>query len=336
VITLAAQTARLLASDARERGIDVGPLLAAAGVEERTLADPTARLPDSAVKTLALALLEQIDDPCWGLTLVDRIAPGTFGCLGYVFRNSETLGDGLVRLSRFARLINDVAVVTLDAQEDGARLTVRFDDPLPLPPSIVRLRTQLWLGTVVTTARRITDTFFRPQQVAFPFPEPESVEPYRAHFDAPLVFGGISARLLLSDKTLSLPVTNPDLDLARIMERYAEDLLAEPQAAGDLGLRVRQATSRCLSQGDASLSRVARELAMSPRSLQRKLKDAGISFSAVLDEVRRELAMGYLADSELSIDQVAVVLGFSNSSAFAKAFRRWTGKAPSSVRRARE
>ncbi|MGD8861124.1 MAG: AraC family transcriptional regulator [Myxococcales bacterium] len=333
MITLAAQTARLLVSDARKRGIDVVPLLASAGVDEAALADPTARLPDTAVKALALGLLDEIDDPCWGLSLVDRIAPGTFGCLGYVFRNSETLGDGLRRLVRFARLINDVAAPTLDVDEAGARLTLRFDDPLPLPPSIVRLRTQCWLGAVVSTGRRITGTFFRPEQVAFPFPEPGSIEPYRTHFDAPLCFGEDQAGLRLSDRTLALPVTNPDLDLARIMEGYAEDLMAEPRVTDDLGLRVRQATSRCLSQGEASLTRIARELAMSPRSLQRKLRDEGISFSAVLDEVRRELAMGYLADSDLSIDQVAVVLGFSNSSAFAKAFRRWTGKAPSEIRR---
>lgn len=332
MITVSSKTLQLLANDARRRGVDTETLLSASGVTRAQLEDPQGRVPEATLRLLALQVLEQIDDPTWGLAVTADLQPGTFGSLGYVFRNSETLGDSYRRVVRFARLLNDAAEPELDEGAELSRLSVRVADPVPPPRAAVRLRAQMWLSTLVRVGRKITGVHFQPTRVGFPYPAPEDLSPYRALFDCELQFDAPCPLLELPTSVMALPVVSPDRNLASVMERYSQGLLQKLPDTSDIALRVRQATCRAVEAGDPRLEQVARELGMSARSLQRRLQAAEISFSEVLDEVRRELALAYLGEPDLSVDQVAAVLGFASGSSFAKAFRRWTGSAPGSYR----
>ncbi len=332
MLTVSVQSLRLLLRDAQRRGVDTAEALRQTGIDETQLSDPNARVPDAALRLLALHVLEQVDDPCWGLAVTADVEPGTFGTLGYVFRNSETLADSYGRVVRFARLVNEAARAELEIGSEHARLTVRVADPAPLPRAAARLRAQMWLSILVRVGRKITGVDFQPTRVAFPYPTPEELTRYRELFDCELTFDAPDPMLELPVEILKLPVVNPDRSLAGVMERYAQGLLEALPEHNEIALRVRQATCRAVEAGDPRLERVARELAMSARSLQRKLQAESISFSAVLDEVRRELALAYLDEPHLSVDQVASVLGFASGSSFAKAFRRWTGSAPGTYR----
>jgi AraC-like DNA-binding protein len=124
-----------------------------------------------------------------------------------------------------------------------------------------------------------------------------------------------------------------DPGLCAVLDRHAEELLAKYPREDSLIERLRAIIKQQLSGGDASLERVAQQLGMSGRTLQRKLRDHGSSHQELLDEMRRDLAMRHLREPEMAICEVAYLLGFSESSALHRAFKRWTGMTPSEFRR---
>ncbi len=124
-----------------------------------------------------------------------------------------------------------------------------------------------------------------------------------------------------------------DPGLCVILDRYAEELLAKLPQTNSIVDRVRQELSVGLRGGQVRLEAIAHTLEVEPRTLQRKLREAGISYQELLDEMRRELSIHYLKEEHISVYEVAFLLGFAETSAFHRAFKRWTGKTPSEFRR---
>jgi AraC-like DNA-binding protein len=144
--------------------------------------------------------------------------------------------------------------------------------------------------------------------------------------------------LELTGDAAARPVLTADPLLSRVVVRHAEALLAErPAAAETTAGTVRRILTRLLGDDEAgcSLTAVSANLHMSERSLQRRLADEGVSFDALLDELRRELALRYLADEKVAIAEIAYLLGYSEPSAFHRAFKRWTGTTPAEARQQR-
>ena len=129
---------------------------------------------------------------------------------------------------------------------------------------------------------------------------------------------------------------NPTSDprLSRVIERHAEALLeARPLPVASASERVRSLLARAIGEGEITLAAIAAKSKMSERSLQRRLADEGVTFDALLDEVRRDLALRYLADPKIAVAEVAYLLGYSEPSPFHRAFKRWTGKTPTEARK---
>ncbi len=139
----------------------------------------------------------------------------------------------------------------------------------------------------------------------------------------------------ISSEHVDAPVPSADPALSRVIERHAEELLAKlPQRTERTTDRVQHLLSRALGEGEVTLAAMARRLRMSERSLQRKLADEDASFDALLDAMRRDLALRYLADPKIGIAEVAYLLGYSEPCPFHRAFKRWTGSTPSEARHA--
>jgi AraC-like DNA-binding protein len=130
---------------------------------------------------------------------------------------------------------------------------------------------------------------------------------------------------------MPLPARNPEI--CRLHEELARKQLSSLEASANIKLRVSAVLQQLLAQGMASKEQVAALMGMSPRTLQQRLADEGSSFAALLDELRHRLSLKYLADPMLSTGQIAVLLNFSDASAFYRAFRRWTGRVPGDFRR---
>jgi AraC-like DNA-binding protein len=176
-----------------------------------------------------------------------------------------------------------------------------------------------------------TDDTMRALNASF-MHEPDDVAEYARVLRCPIRVRASWNGWALSKDAMRLPLRRRDPDLRRWLERQAADILARLPVNSDARDEVRSVLSTLLTAGDVRIDVVARRLAMTPRTLQRRLSRAGTSFEALCDEARKEAAQTYLADTTLSIAEVTYLLGYSEPTAFHRAFKRWHGTTPQAFR----
>jgi AraC-like DNA-binding protein len=271
-------------------------------------------------------------DPDFGLHLAERTPVGAFDVIDYVARTRNTLGDALRTLARYQRLLHDL--VRLTVEPEGDRVYVRHGTE-GYPAGITRHAAEAALATPVQRARSLCREPLRILEVSFQHPAPADTREHARIFRAPVRFGAARTEVAVAASCMQLPLSSSDPTLSAILVRQADDILARSEPAGDLRAAVRRALAGRLEASDIGLEAVAARLAMSPRSLQRGLAAEGTRLSTVIDELRRDLAVGHLDAGRLSLAEIGFVLGFSEPSAFHRAFRRWTGTTPDAYRRSR-
>ncbi len=313
---------RAMLACAAARGIDVDALLRELHVPPTALADPDARIPlalDHRIWALAAA---RAGDPAFGLHVARQFGLGAFEALDYAMWSSANLADAIDRLVRFHRLIGDDAALRLQRRGSRAHLVRVHAHDLPQ-------RAECFFAVLVVRARELVKGSIRPHEVRFAHVAPADTRPHRALFRCPVRFAAATSRLVIDDAALKLPVRTARPPLARVLDRYMQDLLDRlPEPSAFLG-RAHHAIARALGGGPPSLAATAAALRTSRRTVQRRLQALGLTHRQLVDEVRRDLARRLLATASLSITEVAYLLGFEDGSGFYRAYRRWTGGAPS-------
>ena len=332
--TVSVQGVWLLAAGAAARGLDVPELLARHGLSSAPSADVDARVPASAVLALWAELPALTGLPHFGVWLAGLacLAPAT--SLGArLVHSAPTLGVGFARLVRFERVFHGVRATELRDEHGVAKLT--HTPPIGIgpgaPPAI-----EFAFAWLLGTARATTGAELRASSVTFTHAGPGVMDEYRSVFGVDPRFGATENALELPSAALSLPQRTADALIGRLVERHARELSRQlPSGAGPVA-RVRSLLTRSLSIGEtdvASLDAIASQLQLPGRTLQRRLAAEGTSFAALLDEVRRELALEHLAEPTTSVAEVAFALGFGDQTAFHRAFVRWTGRTPGEHRK---
>jgi AraC-like DNA-binding protein len=220
--------------------------------------------------------------------------------------------------------MNDGADAQLSVRGREARLRYVGPASRPMPRAYV----EFVLATWVRFARETTDDAAVIDAMHVPHPPPRDLRPYRDVLGVPMVFGSRHPELRLRADILARPLLGADLRLTEVLERHAETVLAARAPADEWRRRVTEVLRTQLADGSPRLATIARALAMSERALRRRLESEGTTFVAVVDDLRRALALDMVGDASLSIAEVAFLLGFSEPSAFHRAFRRWTGRTP--------
>jgi AraC-like DNA-binding protein len=331
VIEVSARIGAMIVHAAAARGVAPSTLKNATGFDAAIAADPDARIAISLEESLWTEAARQTGDDAFGLHAAELLRPGMFDVLDYVIRTAPTVRAAFERLSRYNRLEHDVAVFTL-LERPGRTTRVEHAFRMGgLAPC--RHAAEFTLASQVIVGSQITTKSLKPLGVEFGHAGPSSVTEHARIFGVTPRFGAACNALEWDDASLDLPVPGADPVLSRVVERHAEALLAaRPAATGTHADRVRQLLATSLADGDASLKKMAEKLKMSERSLQRRLTNEGITFEALLDELRRDLSLRYLADSAIAVSEVAYLLGYSEPSPFHRAFRRWTGMTPNQLR----
>ena len=323
---------QLIVAGAASRGVDPGALLAAAGVSGTDLADPDARLPRAAELRMWTHAARLADDECFGLHLSELLTAEGLGPLGFVVRSSATLGEAYARVGRYLRLIVLGPVVELHRNGGVARL--RHVAPTSGPgPS--RHAVELLLGSLVQMARRGTEGFV-PRATSFRHAPPSRLDAHHALFGRGVRFEQEHDELVLDDGMLTRPQPRAEPVLAEVLDQHIASLLAATPTERSFLDRVSAALAAELERGEPSVAAVASRLHMSPRTLQRRLREEGTSMTDQLDRIREALATRHLSESTRSIGEVAFLLGFSEVSTFHRAFKRWTGLTPVAYRRGAE
>lgn len=319
-VTVATHFARPLARALRDLGVDPARALGALAAKELP-----PRVPYSVAAAAWRAAAETSGEPAIGLVAAKLLVAGDYGLMEYLARSSPTLRIAAERLGRYHRLMNDGADAQLLVRGGQARL--RYVGPAAL--SMPRAYVEFVLATWARIAREATDEATVVAAVHLPYPPPRDRRLYRDVFGATIAFEQAHAEFLLDAELLERPLIGADTHLTEMLEHHAAAVLASraPQAH-EWRERVEEALRSRLADGTPRLAAVAAALAVPERALRRRLEDEGTSFAAVVNELRRRLALEMVDDESLSLGEIAFLLGFSEASAFHRAFRRWTGRTP--------
>jgi len=317
---LAALTAAVLRA-AREVGADVDALRAEASLTGVDLGDPDGRIP-VALHLRLIAAIARLQPPI-GLELGSRLGTEGMGVVGWAMQHGATLGDALGWLERYRSVVFDGVLARTERDER----TVAFCHVVHPALAALREPAEIWAAAHLSTLRRLTGRDLLPLEVAFPHGPPADDRRHRALFRAPIRWDAPRIELRFDAAILQLPLTRADRDLFRYLERRVEALRAELQETS-IVTQARLHIEQALAHGEPAIGDVAKRMGIAERTLQRRLGEEGRSFSALLDEIRRERAELLLRDPRLGTGEIAFLLGYSEPAAFFRAFRRWTGTTP--------
>lgn len=277
-----------------------------------------------------LARAAQLDPrPALGLRIAEGISARHFGVVGYAALACDTLLDALQRLERYHASVYDVNPARVSLREEG--LCIEWGVERGQPGALVD---ETALACLMRLTRDMTGRPLQARELGFVNPRPTDLRPYEDFFGCPVHFKQTSTRLVLATQDLALPMRKSDPALLALLDRQAERLLQELGVAMPAALAAyRMSLVALIREGETSLSALAGALQMSPRSLQRRLAEQGLSFQTLLDQTRQHLADAYLRDPRLELAEIALLLGYSEQSAFTRAFRQWTGLAPAQWRK---
>ena len=265
-------------------------------------------------------------DDLFGLSLGQSYDLRASGLAAYVTITAANMREAMENATRYGALTDTSADFALSDAGGVARF--RMDSRCPLVRTS-RQATEFRAGFVVASCRRWVGARFRPLEVRFTHGRESGQREVEAVLGCRAEFGCETTEMLFDAEQLALPVSAADPYLLAVLERHAEEVLAgQSQARDGLRERVGRLVTKGLPKGVPTARRVASALGMSERTFARRLQAEGTSFRQLVDDTRRDMARSYLSDPELTLAQVAYLLGYADQSAFSNSFRRWTGKSP--------
>ncbi len=326
--TVLTSWAAAIARTLEQRGADSHALFHQAGLDPELLSDPNARYPVTGTAHLWQLAVAETGDDAIGVAVAGNVGPTTFHALGYSLSASGSLQEAFDRIVRYFRIVTDAADVAFE-REDGVswfRARIPPSKPIPAPEAI-----DAFMALIVRLCRDLYGPTLNPLRVELERARPRNVERFEAYFQAPVEFGAAENALCFPVEAVDrrLPGGNPEL--ARINDQVVREYLARLDRE-NISNRVHVLLTQLLPSGTASQENVARAMHMSLRSLQRRLSEEGVTYKSVLDDTRKELALSYMREGGHSVGELTYLLGFSDSSSFARAFKRWTGKSPRQYR----
>ncbi len=273
------------------------------------------------------AAADLLKDDNLGLHVGLSIKPGYFGALGYAIMSCQTLGQALQKHIKYQALVGSIGKAQF-SQEDGLIHLAWQADGQQVNRHVAEKSIASW----VSFARWITQQQLLPTQVQFQHSAPRDLAQHDAFFNCPIIFESQQTSISFAADYLQLPLLKTDHSLLDLMETHLEQALQKLQYQ-HAGLEsIRDAIVAQLDTGQVDIEHIAKQLALSSRSLQRKLQAQGTSFKQLLDDIRYELAQQYLKNDQLLLVDIAFLLGFAEQSSFQRAFKRWSGQTPKQFR----
>jgi len=309
-------------------GVDAQSWLRELGIDPDLARQPGARIPSWLVDVVITRAADVIADPAFGLTAAECWHPSSLGVLGYAWLSSSTLRQGLQRMQRYSRVIGDRWSCACIGEANGLRFVCEHGRR---DMTVGHVMTDYILALALAMCRGNSERKLNPVRVSLRRPLPADPSPYQDFFACELHFGAEEDAFVLAtdDAEALLPTANREL--AETFDAILAQQLAAHSKA-DLVSRCEAFLLKQLTSGEPSVGDLVKALGMSRRTLQRKLREMGTSYHEILEETRYELAKRYLQESARSVTEITFLLGFSEQGAFTRAFKRWSGTAPSSYR----
>lgn len=305
------------------------------GFDIAALSDPRARLDSATHAKLVGCALEASGDPCFGLRFADYVHPTTFHALGVALLSSSTLRAFLRRWQRYYSFISTSGDVEFVESRLEPRLTFAASEQ-QRESAVARVLADGQMATVVKLIRFMYRPDYSPTRAELvwpPLPDRDSL--YEKYLALDVTYGASTNALYFEPADLDVPLPAANAELARHNDQVVLEFLAQLKR-DDVATQARAKLIELLPSGDCSKAKVAHALNMSVRTLHNRLTQAGTSYQQLLDDTREGLAGQYMTQMNLSVSEVAYLLGFSDCSNFSRAFHRWTGLSPTAFRERRQ
>jgi len=317
-------------------GMDTDIILDGAGLKKSMLLNPMARVTLLQHNAIWQAILELTKNPAIGLQFGQHIKLPGIGLPGYLIMNTNTIADGMKRFCRYERLLTNAYRSEIVADSDRLVFATCYEGNWQSERRCTLDFALSSARTLVSALSIDTGSNLPILEACFQYERPLNIEPYIEFFgNIELKFGCADTRLVFAGEFAKRQVIGANSQMLVVFEEQAKILLAQYER-DNFSDRVRQEIAKALQGETPVLDRIAARFHLSSRSLQLKLKEEGTSYQTLLDEVRRDMAIAYVRNSDLNKTEIAYLLGFSGVSAFSRTFKRWTGQAPSSYQDRKE
>lgn len=317
-----------LVAEMQAQGIAAEALLLGTGLSAPQIGDPRSRLSSEQKLRIFRNARRLSRTPDLGLRAGARTRLSDFGLYGYALVSSPTFGDAIVLGMRHLKLAGPMLEKRFRVEGDTACFeghdVMTLGDVLPLA-------TEYWFSTVHRLMCCVLEAPMPSRQLLLPYPRPAHAAAYERLFGCPVRFDAGIIQWQFDAAVLAAPCPNANQITAEMCAQTCERMLRDLPEESDLERAVRTA---CLNScGDfPSLEQMAARLSLSTRTLQRRLSQEGRHYQGLVDEVRGSLAIEFLSQTGMSVEEIGQRLGFSDASNFRKAFRKWTGQAPGHYR----
>lgn len=323
---------RALAAAVESTGVERGRFLAAAGLESTALDDLNTRISLADYGRARRAALVTSGDPALGLHMGGQASTGRFDVLAPLAEHSGCLRDALQVCTRYGRIVMDTA--PLELSEEGDVATLRCVPLAGEAADVLRLTAEFVTSSLLYLIRRFVGTDAELRRALFAFPAPAHRAEYTRIFAGreqfAQAFTGIEFERAWLDRTQAY--RSPEL--RTLLQARAELLLAKVEQDAPAADRVRRWLASKSLETRPTMETIARDLGMSARSLRRRLHEEQAPYDDLVEDARAMRAKSLLSDPRHSVQETAYALGFGTPAAFSRAFKRWTGMAPSAYRAA--
>ncbi|MBV2358415.1 AraC family transcriptional regulator [Thalassococcus sp. CAU 1522] len=312
--------------------VDGDAHLSAIGLDPCAPCDPKVMVRDTDYYGMLERIADETDVTDLPLRCGASMRCDEYGALGLAWKAAPDLLGSFRRVERYARLWTSVVEYELRPGDGTVLFILNRDGPRRLG---MRLSNEATLASAVSLARQVSPARFAPAEVLLRHAGPAETAAHEAYFGCPVRFGAELDALRVADESLAQRNALGDRGITRFLLTHLDAELSEIEGAETLETRTKDAIARSLSAGLPKMADIARDLGLSARSLHRRLAERGLRFQTLTEQTRRELAEGMLRDDRYSLAEIAFLTGFSEQSAFTRAFKRWVGDTPASYRRGR-
>lgn len=263
------------------------------------------------------------------LAVGDSMVCDDYGAFGLAWKSAVDLRGSYMRAVRYGEVLTSVSAHEVRTEGNKTFMILHRDGERRLG---LRLSNEQTIVAIAKISREVSTRNFVPEAVFFKHPAPDRRDEHERYFGCPVHFEADRDALLVSEETLATPNRLGDAAICAFFDAHLETELAERSDRHGLNKRISIQISQSLSEGAPTVAEIARRMGMSSRTLQRRLSEQDLSFKQLVDASRRELAQRLLQQSQYSLSEIAFLTGFSEQSAFNRAFKRWAGQTPRSFR----
>jgi len=317
---------------AAEQALDIATICHDIGLKQTLLSDNSQHITGLLFQQLISALLAQSHDELFGLHTAKHVQPGSYSVLGYISMNCENLGQAISKIQPFEKLVGDMGTTTLRQLGDKIKISwhCQFTDP-----TVKRHMVDNCLASWLTFARYLVGQESNPNELLLARKQPalSQQNEYQAVFKCPVSYGQSENAIIFDKALLALPLNKGDQQLLSTLESHAQSLISDLTRETDWITLLQNTVAKALKNGNFHQQDIAQQYGISAKTLQRRLAAIGLSFQALLNETRLNIAKQHLAENCLNLNQISIELGFTEPRSFYRWFNKLTKQTPGDYRK---